>query len=126
MRAPTLAPLIYPLATAAALICAVPALAQSPAPAATEAPATPAPAAPAAPAALKGDQRIRHIHVEDSGSSVDELRYGGHTQSVTVQPKGSALPEYEVLSNDGARSRPVPLDNNNGPLGPRVWNLFKF
>ncbi|RUP24934.1 MAG: hypothetical protein EKK45_22380 [Curvibacter sp.] len=120
MRALTLS-LIYPLAAAAALLCAPLARAQAPAP------ATPAAAAaPAAPAALKGDQRIQHIHVEDSGSKVDEVRYGGHTQSVTVQPKGSQLPEYEVLSNDGSRARPLTLEGNNGPLGQRVWNVFKF
>jgi len=120
MRALTLS-LIYPLAAAAALLCGPLARAQAPAP------ATPAAAtAPAAPAAQKGDQRIQHIHVEDSGSKVDEVRYGGHTQSVTVQPKGSQLPEYEVLSNDGSRARPLTLEGNNGPLGQRVWNVFKF
>lgn len=127
MRALTLS-LIYPLAAAAALLCAPLARAQAPAtPAADTAAATPAaPTAPASPAALKGDQRIQHIHVEDSGSKVDEVRYGGHTQSVTVQPKGSQLPEYEVLSNDGSRARPLTLEGNNGPLGQRVWNVFKF
>ena len=67
--------------------------------------------------------------MEDSGSKVDEVRYGGHTQSVTVQPKGpngNPLPEYEVLSNDGSRARPLTLEGNNGPLGQRVWNVFKF
>lgn len=121
MRALTLS-LIYPLAAAAALLCAPLARAQAPAaPAQATAAAT-----PSAPAALKGDQRIQHIHVEDSGSKVDEVRYGGHTQSVTVQPKGSQLPEYEVLSNDGSRARPLTLEGNNGPLGQRVWNVFKF
>ena len=121
MRALTLS-LIYPLAAAAALLCAPLARAQAPAaPAQATAAAT-----PSAPAALKGDQRIQHIHVEDSGNKVDEVRYGGHTQSVTVQPKGSQLPEYEVLSNDGSRARPLTLEGNNGPLGQRVWNVFKF
>ena len=120
MRALTLS-LIYPLAAAAALLCGPLARAQAPAP------ATPAAAtAPAAPAAQKGDQRIQHIHVEDSGSKVDEVRYGGHTQSVTVQPKGSQLPEYEVLSNDGSRARPLTPECNNRPLGQRGWNVFKF
>ncbi|MDD0810628.1 hypothetical protein PSQ20_09800 [Curvibacter sp. RS43] len=122
MRAPTLS-LIHTLAAAAALLGAVPAQAQSPAaeasPTTVEAPASRA-------GALKGDQRIQHIVVEDSGSRVDEVRYGGQTQSVTVQPKGSRLPEYEVLSNDGTRSRPTARDEGTGPLGARVWNLFKF
>lgn len=127
MRALTLS-LIYPLAAAAALLCAPLARAQAPAASAPAeaSTASAAPTAPAAPAALKGDQRIQHIHVEDSGSKVDEVRYGGHTQSVTVQPKGSQLPEYEVLSNDGSRARPLTLEGNNGPLGQRVWNVFKF
>ena len=51
------------------------------------------------------NQRVERIHVEDSGARIDEVRYGGQTVSVTVQPKAN-LPEYEMLPTDLARSRP--------------------
>ena len=56
-------------------------------------------------------QRIERIVVEDAGSRIDELRVGGETRSITVQPKvGGKLPAYEVRPNDGTR----------------VWNLGRF
>jgi len=75
----------------------------------------------------KGDrlnQRTERIQVEDAGSRVDELRIGGQTQSITVQPKTGNAPEYEVQPSDGVRNRP-----RNGAetvTGPRVWNVMKF
>lgn len=56
-------------------------------------------------------QRIQHIVVEDEGSRVDELRVGGQTQSITVQPKTAThFPSYEVRPRDGVR----------------VWNVRSF
>jgi starvation-inducible outer membrane lipoprotein len=72
------------------------------------------------------NQKIQRIHVEDDGARIDELRVGGQTQSITVQPK-AAVPEYEFQSSDLSRSRPA--DNRDGlssPASQRVWNLFKF
>ncbi|MBS0508346.1 MAG: hypothetical protein JSR53_13285 [Proteobacteria bacterium] len=72
------------------------------------------------------DQRIEHIRIEDAGSRVDEVRVGGQTQSITVQPKtGTPMPPYEVQSNDGARASRG--NNDSGTVNaPRVWNLRKF
>ncbi|MFT3814047.1 MAG: hypothetical protein QM740_11790 [Acidovorax sp.] len=70
------------------------------------------------------NQRTERIHIEDGGSRVDELRIGGQTQSITVQPKTGNVPEYEVQPSDGVRNRP-----RNGAetiTGPRVWNVKKF
>ena len=53
-------------------------------------------------------QRIERVRIEDSGARVEELRYGGETQSITVQPK-TDMPEYQVRGD-----------------GARVWNVFKF
>ena len=51
------------------------------------------------------EPRVERIVVEDAGSRVDELRVGGQTQHITVQPKtGTPLPAYEVRANDGARA----------------------
>lgn len=101
---------------------------------------TPAPAASPAPATAteqtapdtakpegrdRTNQRVEHIHVEDGGSRVDELRVGGQTRSITVQPKVGDMPSYEVQSNDGARSSRNRGDGD-GTNGTRVWNLKKF
>jgi len=55
------------------------------------------------------NQKIERIHVEDSGSKVDELRVGGQTQQIVVQPK-SRVPAYEIRPKDGQR----------------VWNVLGF
>ena len=86
-------------------------------------------AAPAETAQGEGkrNQRIERIHVEDSGARVDEVRYGGQTQSITVQPKtGTPMPAYEVRANDGARTRPGNFNESDSVNAPRVWNLRKF
>lgn len=78
------------------------------------------------PAEGRKNQKIERIRVEDAGSRIDEVRYGGQTQSITVQPKSGA-PEYEFQPADGARSRPA--DRREGlssASGQRVWNLIKF
>lgn len=77
-------------------------------------------------AAGRSNQRTERIHIEDAGSRVDELRVGGQTQTISVQPKTGNLPSYEVQSPDGARSR---AGSNNGAettTAPRVWNVLKF
>ena len=84
------------------------------------------PAAGQAPTVGRNDQRIERIRVEDSGVVIDEVRYGGQTQSITVQPKAN-VPEYEIQPTDLARSRPA--DNRDGmgsATGQRVWNIFRF
>ena len=55
--------------------------------------------------AVGGDveKRTERIHIEDAGSSIDELRVGGETRSITVQPKGDR-PSYQVQPGSGHRS----------------------
>jgi hypothetical protein len=84
--------------------------------------------APQSPAPVEGrkNQRIERIHVEDGGARIDELRYGGQTQSIVVQPKAD-VPEYEIQPTDLARSRPADhRDGLSNATGQRVWNLFRF
>lgn len=72
------------------------------------------------------NQKIERIRVEDAGNRVDELRVGGQTQSITVQPKAN-VPSYEIQPTDLARSRPA--DNRDGmssATGKRVWNVRNF
>lgn len=64
--------------------------------------------------------------VEDAGARVEELRVGGQTKNIAVQPKGTNLPGYEVQSSDGARGRSGSLNGAETNTGPRVWNVFKF
>ena len=81
-----------------ALVCAAPiaVLAQNPQPQPQQQPAVqPAPVdaqqdADKLPGAR--NQRIEHIHVEDNNATVDELRVGGQTQSITVKPNSGRRP----------------------------------
>jgi hypothetical protein len=113
----------------ALVLCAVPfglatlAVAQTP-----QAPAA-APADTAqsqAQSSPRQNQKIENVHVEDSGATVDEVRYGGRTQSINVKPK-SNMPGYEVLppGNVGVGPNSNDASNSNGN-GPRVWNVLKF
>ncbi|MGN1056489.1 MAG: hypothetical protein ACI4QS_07225 [Comamonas sp.] len=85
-------------------------------------PATPAAAEPAALApdaqGDKNNQRIQRIRVEDSGSRVDELRVGGETKNITVQPKVGNMPSYEV--------QPQNIEGADGTNGRRVWRALQF
>ena len=101
----------------------VPALAQTAAPAPA---ASPAPAIEPGtnPTSRRPEPAIQRIRVEDAGSRIDELRVGGETQSITVQPKAD-VPAYEVLPTD-----PIGGGGNassgTGSTGKRVWNVLKF
>lgn len=70
------------------------------------------------------DKAIQRIRTEDNGTRIDELRVGGETQEITVQPKtGGAA--YEVKPAVGARGTPPPSTNSE-TNGSRVWNVLKF
>lgn len=70
------------------------------------------------------EQRTERIHLQDQGSTVDELRIGGQTRSITVQPAAGNMPSYEVLPSDGVRNRAQ--NGAESTTGPRVWNVMKF
>ena len=74
----------------------------------------------------RANQRTERIQIEDAGSRVDELRVGGQTQSIAVQPKTGNLPGYQVQSPDGARSRAGSNSGAETNTAPRVWNVLKF
>lgn len=95
----------------AALLLAAPAWAQQP--------GAPEPLEP------RKNQKIERIVVEDAGSRVDELRVGGETKSITVQPK-AAVPAYEMLPSDLARSRPADRRDGMASGSQRVWNVLAF
>ncbi|MFO1246172.1 MAG: hypothetical protein U1E71_13470 [Ramlibacter sp.] len=64
---------------------------------------------PQAPLEGRKNQKVERIRVEDGATLIDEVRYAGQTQSITVQPKGGAR-AYEVQPGSGQR----------------VWNVLNF
>jgi hypothetical protein len=113
------------IAAAAAVLTGAPALAQTAAPAPAAAPA--AALEPGTnPASRRPDPAIQRIRTEDAGSRIDEVRVGGETQSITVQPKTN-VPAYEVLPSDSTRGGgTAPSKSGAGTTGSRVWNVLKF
>ena len=67
-------------------------------------------------------QRVQHIRTEDAGSRVDEVRSGGETKSITVQPK-AAVPAYDVRPADASGTGANSREAGPGAAGPRVWKL---
>lgn len=106
------------LAAAFVSLPLAPAMAQTPAPDVSTASAVkPAPAG-------GSNQKIQRIRTEDAGSRIDEVRVGGETEKITVQPKiGGAA--YEVKPAEGARGT-APASTSSETNGARVWNVFKF
>lgn len=64
---------------------------------------------PQAPLEGRKNQKVERIRVEDGATLIDEVRYAGQTQSITVQPKGGAR-AYEVQPGSGQRA----------------WNVLNF
>lgn len=73
----------------------------------------------------RANQKIERIRVEDGGTIVEELRVGGQTQTITVQPKGG-LPAYELQPSDLARSRPSDRREGFSSGTQRVWKILSF
>ena len=98
------------------------AMAQTPAPARNGASAAASEARPAGSG--RSDKKIQRIRTEDAGTRIDELRVGGETEKITVQPKtGGAA--YEVKPAEGARGT-APANTSTDTNGSRVWNVLKF
>ena len=115
---------LFAAVIAALPLAAVMAQTQAPSPAKLAPPvrAEAAPDAPNKPG--RGDPAIERIRTEDAGSRIDELRVGGETKQIAVQPK-TTVPAYEVKPAEGARGTPPPSTSND-TNGSRVWNFFKF
>jgi len=72
------------------------------------------------------NQRIERLVHEDAATRIEEVRYGGQMQSISVQPKGDA-PAYEVEPGHLSRSRPADHRHGlSGAGGQRYWNVFRF
>lgn len=71
----------------------------------------------------RGNQRTEHIRIEDAGSRIDEVRIGGQTRSITVQPK-APVPAYDIRPA-GASPLPAP-EAGPGSAGVRTWKILRF
>lgn len=78
-----------------------------------------------APLLGAGSQRIERSRIEDEGSRIDEVRYGGSVQQILVQPK-FAVPGYEIQTFDTIRNRPTGRDGAPPTHPQRVWNVLGF
>ena len=113
----------FQLLIVGALLCASAASAQTPGAASAT------PAAPLVREPLQGraNQKVERIEHEDAGSRIEERRYGGQTERITVQPK-NGMPEYEVDPGSGSYGG-RPGDTRDAPSstgGQRRWNVLRF
>lgn len=85
-----------------------------------------APLVQAPPPASRADQRIETIVHEDAGSRIEERRYGGQTERITVQPKGG-MPAYQLDPANLYRTRPDTVRGGmTGAGGQRSWSVISF
>ena len=70
-------------------------------------------------------QRVEHIQHEDASNRVNELRVGGETRSISVQPK-SGVPAYDVRPADPSGTGASSREAGPGSAGPRVWKMLQF
>lgn len=77
-------------------------------------------------AAEAPEARIEHIVIEDDRTRIEERRVRGETEKVTVQPKNSRAPAYEIVMGDGSRDLMAGPGSNRGTVGQRVWRLLTF
>jgi starvation-inducible outer membrane lipoprotein len=74
----------------------------------------------------KTEQKVQNIVIEDDANRIQERRFGGQTERITVIPKAN-MPEYEVLPDNPSRAVTGDgLKPHRGTSGQRVWNIFSF
>ncbi|MFP5466093.1 MAG: hypothetical protein ACLGG8_00990 [Gammaproteobacteria bacterium] len=71
------------------------------------------------------NERIERIIHEDAGSRIDELRVGGQTRNITVQPKNGA-PSYEVAPARGGEDMSDANSGSSASTGRSRWRLLSF
>ena len=73
-------------------------------------------------ASAAGDAALQRLVSEDDHVRIDEWRVRGQTQRLSVQPKGSSTPGYDILTptawHDPSQSRDA--------AGQRVWPVLSF
>lgn len=112
--------LFIPTVVAVCLAAILPATAQtSPAESKSGAEIAPSTRAPT-------ESRTKRIHIEDSGTRIDELRVGGETRAITVAPK-SGMPAYD-LAPATANLSPGTTERTGAGAngGARTWKILGF
>jgi hypothetical protein len=71
------------------------------------------------------EQKIELIVHEDAGSRIEETRYGGITQSITVESKLGGVP-YQIAPTDGTRSTQPGWNNAKDSAGKAHWQVGTF
>jgi len=82
-----------------------------------------APAGEPADLVRSPSDRIERITHEDALSRVDELRVGGQTQRIEVQPK-TGTPAYQIGTRQGPADQGTA--QGSGSAGRSSWRLLKF
>jgi hypothetical protein len=77
------------------------------------------------PADPRQNQKVEHLHAEDSAVVIDEVRYAGQVQSTTVKPK-DGMPAYEIQPSTPERQQLRDDRKGNVGAGARVWNVLQF
>lgn len=72
------------------------------------------------------DAQVSETVIEDDSNRIEEVRVRGQTQKVTVQPKNSKLPSYEIIMGDGSRDLSPGAGTSRGAAGRRVWSVLNF
>jgi hypothetical protein len=72
-----------------------------------------------------GEQKIERIRTEDTGNRIDELRVGGETQTIDVQPKAN-LPAYQIKPDAAGSAGPAQRDAAPSAQGVRTWKILNF
>ncbi|MBT9492804.1 MAG: hypothetical protein IV107_10760 [Paucibacter sp.] len=72
------------------------------------------------------DAKVVEAVIEDDNTRIEELRVRGQTQKVTVQPKNSKLPSYEIIMGDGSRDLSPGAGTTRAAAGRRVWSVLSF
>ena len=70
-------------------------------------------------------QRVERITHEDKLTRIDELRVGGQTQRIEVQPKNGA-PAYEIAPVRSAEPPGQGAGERTGNGGKSSWRILNF
>jgi hypothetical protein len=85
----------------------------------------PAPDAPRSPAASAPGDRIERITNEDALTRIQELRVGGQTQSIDVEPKNGA-PAYQIAPQPAGALPGETGGKPTGNAGRSSWRVLSF
>jgi len=78
--------------------------------------------APAEEAKKPPEAKVERIVSEDDAVRIEERRFRGQTESITVKSKLRGVAPYEILPGGGGRDPSQP----GGTGGQRVWHFLSF